>query len=67
MGEAFLLSELWADAAARLAGPFWIDTSRGLVTLKGLGLNRSGQAQVEQLVQRALQLREAAKGRRATS
>lgn len=67
LGEAFLLTELWAGPAARIAGPFWVETSRGVVTLQGIGLGRSGEAQVEQLVQRALKLREAQKGRRASS
>lgn len=59
VGEAFLLAELWADAAARLAGPFWIETTRGLLTLQGVGLNASAQAQVETLVERAQRMRAA--------
>jgi hypothetical protein len=63
VGEAFLLAELWADAAARLAGPFWIETTRGLLTLQGVGLNASAQAQVETLVERAQRMREAGRSR----
>lgn len=63
VGEAYLLAELWADAAARLAGPFWIETTRGLVTLQGVGLNAAGQTQVETLVERAQRMREAARSR----
>jgi hypothetical protein len=59
VGEAYLLAELWADAAARLAGPFWIETTRGLLTLQGVGLNASAQAQVETLVERAQRMRAA--------